>query len=204
MKAQKTGSYLRRKKGNRTVSQRFLIVSEGEKTEPSYFKGFRVPSMDIVVVGTGDNTINVVEQAIDLREKAKRKGDPYDQVWAVFDKDSFPPEDFNNAVYKAEEMNLLVAESNEAFELWFLLHYNLYDTAITRQQYNRILSGLLSEKYDKACKNMYDRLISMQQTAIDNADKLMISYPPHFTPSEKKPFTRVHLLVKELIKFSKR
>ncbi len=205
MKAQKKGNYLHRKEGTRgSGGDRFLIVCEGTETEPRYFKSFPVPSKDVVIVGTGDNTLNVVEVALVLRAEAKRNDEPYDQVWVVFDKDSFPAENFNNAIYKAEAKGLLVAESNEAFELWFILHYNLYHTAITRRQYNHNLSEILCEKYDKACRNMYDRLKGKEPTAIANAYELMKRFPSGITPSEKKPFTRVHLLVEQLIKFSRK
>ena len=53
--------------------QSFLIVCEGEKTEPNYFKKYRAPKTIIELVGVGDNTVTVVEKAIELRDKAVKK-----------------------------------------------------------------------------------------------------------------------------------
>jgi hypothetical protein len=111
------------------VKQRFLIVCEGKKTEPQYFQVFRVPKIIVIVVGIGDNTVGVVEQALEERE-----GQDYDQVWCVFDRDSFPEEHFNRALALAKKHGIEVAYSNEAFELWYLLHFHYYNTGISRAQ----------------------------------------------------------------------
>lgn len=48
----------------------------------------------VQIIGQGDNTINIVRKAIE--EKKARAADPvkppFDEVWAVFDKDDFPNE----------------------------------------------------------------------------------------------------------------
>ncbi|HEY8376822.1 MAG TPA: RloB family protein [Nannocystis sp.] len=66
--------------------ERYLIVCEGEKTEPEYFRRFRVPAdvAQLDVVGAGANTVSVVEKAIELRDDASKAGRPYAQAWAVF------------------------------------------------------------------------------------------------------------------------
>ena len=75
---------LKRAVNTRALRQRFLIVCEGEKTEPSYFRKFRVPKEVIKVIGVGANTVSLVRRTIDLRQE----GD-YEQVWCVFDRNSF-------------------------------------------------------------------------------------------------------------------
>ncbi|WP_394706873.1 RloB domain-containing protein [Marispirochaeta sp.] len=51
----------KRKLFHRTIETRgepkqtFLIICEGEKTEPNYFKSFKVKSASIRIVGTGCN-----------------------------------------------------------------------------------------------------------------------------------------------------
>lgn len=47
--------YSPRKVNTRELKQRFLIVCEGERTEPNYFKSFRVPKnvVSIDVRGLG-------------------------------------------------------------------------------------------------------------------------------------------------------
>jgi hypothetical protein len=177
--------------------QRFLIVCEGEQTEPNYFRSFRVPKniVAVKVQGLGCNTRSLVERTIELMEE-----DGYDQVWCVFDRDSFSAEDFNAAILLAEQHDIGVAYSNEAFELWYLLHFNFYDTGMTRAEYIVKLSDLLGRGYKKKSRNMYDLLESRQATAIQNARRLLACYAP-CRPAEDNPSTTVHLLVEELAKF---
>lgn len=83
----------------RPVLNRFLIVCEGERTEPNYFRQFRVPR-EVAIVnihGTGYNTESLVREAMRLREEKKYDGED-DQVWCVFDRDSFLKAQFNRSL----------------------------------------------------------------------------------------------------------
>ncbi|MDR2823957.1 MAG: RloB family protein, partial [Prevotellaceae bacterium] len=119
---QKRFSKSRQKSKHREIRVSFLIVCEGAKTEPNYFKSFPKQVgkyvFDIQTDGIGMNTLSLVEKAIELRYNSVQK---FDRVWAVFDKDSFPAENFNAAISKAKSNNISCAWSNEAFELWYLL-----------------------------------------------------------------------------------
>ena len=187
-----------RKVATRDPVERFLIVCEGEKTEVYYFKEFRVPKkVEPVVHGSGNHTIRVVEEAIELM-----KADEYDQVWCVFDRDSFTAHDFNYALITAKQNNIQVAYSNEAFELWYLLHFHFYTTAISRSEYCKKLDKLLEKPYSKNTKDMFEQLKPYQNIAIKHAQRLLERYnPPH--PEQDNPSTTVHLLVQQLIKNSR-
>lgn len=141
---------------------RVLIVCEGEKTEPNYFysieKNLPKGLVELKISGLGDNTINVVESAIELRNSVAKTDDQYDFVWAVFDRDSFPAERFNEAVFLANRQKIKCAYSNEAFELWYLLHFEFYNTAISRHDYIIRLENFLGRKYLKNEPSMYDVL----------------------------------------------
>lgn len=187
--------YQDRRVDTRHPRERFLIVCEGEKTEPNYFRGFRVPKDVIEIEGTGKNTLSVVDHAIDRKQDGE-----YDQVWCVFDRDSFPAKQFNAALEKAKENGIRVAYSNEAFEIWYLLHFNYYDSALSRKQYKEALSGLLKSKYEKNSGTIYRELESLQGKAIRNAAKLLQSHKP-LRPESNNPSTTVHLLVLELNRF---
>ena len=187
--------YSSRKVNIREIKQRFLIVCEGAKTEPNYFKKFRVPKSVIDVQGVGENPSRLVQSAIKLKAEADEE---YDQVWCVFDRDDWPPQDFNNAIYKAENHNLKVAYSNEAFELWYVLHFEFLNTGIPRDDYIKKMTKLLGKKYQKNSDTIYDELINKQAPAIRNAEKLLASYN-YLTPGQDNPSTTVHLFVKELI-----
>lgn len=127
---------------NRKIPCRILIVTEGEKTEPNYFRNFSIRHntmfvYEVTCEGTGENTLKVVEKAIELRDSQMV---PYDSVWAVFDKDSFPPQNFNAAISKAYVNGINVAWSNEAFELWYLYHFQHRVTAMNRDDYKAAIS----------------------------------------------------------------
>lgn len=84
--------HLTRKVAVREPRERFLIVCEGAKTEPNYFRSFRVTSADIQPVGAGISTLSLVQYCVKCRNESS---EPYDQAWCVFDKDSNPADDFN-------------------------------------------------------------------------------------------------------------
>ena len=187
--------YSSRKIDTREVKQRFLIVCEGAKTEPNYFRSFRVPKNVIDVRGVGENPSRLVQSAIDLKNQ-----DEYDQVWCVFDRDDWSEHDFNNAIKNAKKEGFGVAYSNEAFELWYLLHFEFLSTGIPRRDYILKLNSLLGHRYKKNSESIYDELLEKQSTAIKNAENLVKEYNPH-VPSRDNPSTSVHLLIKELNKF---
>lgn len=181
------------------LRQRFLIVCEGEKTEPNYFRAFRAPSdVRVKVEGVGYNTVSLVEEAIELMQK-----DDYDQVWCVFDRDDFPAVNFNEAIQLARRNGINIAYSNEAFELWYLLHFHYHDAATIRRLYKGMLTKRLGFPYKKNDPCMYDILVDRQSDAIRNATTLLESYETAHNPEKDNPSTTVHHLVQELNRFSK-
>jgi hypothetical protein len=181
--------------GTRELVERFLIVCEGEKTEPSYFGAFRVPKYVATVRGVGANTLSLVNHAIELSRE-----DEYDQTWCVLDRDSFPPDQFNAALELASKHEIRVAYSNEAFEIWYLLHFSYCDAALARSEYARRLTKLLGRRYQKNCETIYEELLPRQEDAIRNARQLLHRYSP-CRPETDNPSTTVHLLVQELNRF---
>ena len=196
-------SNLSRRQGVREIKQSFLIVCEGEKTEPDYFKAFRMTAATIKAVGQAMNTITLVNKAISIREADQKRKRVYDQCWVVFDKDDFPAKDFNQAIQLAEKNGFRVAYSNQAFEYWFLLHYNLYTGAIHRNQYKDMLTRLTGMPYSKSegyGAVMYNLLLFRQQQAISNAETVLAEIS-HGNPAEEESSTTVQRLVLELNKY---
>jgi RloB-like protein len=191
-----------REVGTRDPIPTFLIVCEGEKTEPNYFKKFPVSTRpEVIIVGAGCETISVVNKAIELMANATK---PFDRVWCVFDRD---PSNVNNtatrfrqALQVAAKENIKVAYSNECFEIWYLLHFHLYNTAVPRSDYKKKLTKSLGCDYAKNSDDMYARLEDKQSQAIKNAQILLASYDPH-DPERDNPATTVHLLVEELNRY---
>ena len=194
---------LSRRQRVREVKQSFLIVCEGENTEPDYFRAFRMTTAKVKAVGQAMNTLSLVTKAISIREADKKKKRVYDQCWVVFDKDDFPANDFNQAIMLAEKNDFHVAYSNQAFEYWFLLHYNLYTGPLHRNQYEKMLSKLTGIPYVKTegfGSVMYNLLLKRQPLAIKNAE-IVFAEISHGNPAEEESSTTVHRLVNELNKY---
>lgn len=204
-----------KKKKKKDLVTYFLIVCEGEKTEPNYFKGFpkQIGKVvyDIEFDGGGISTLKVVEKAIELRDKSKQK---YDRVWAVFDRDSFKENAFNSAIEKAEANGIKCAWSNEAFELWYVLHFHNRQTAMGREEYQKTIEKAINAKivaknsvfkYKKNSPNMLAILNKYgdQAQAIKWAKKLNTNFSGRKF-STFNPSTQVFKLVEELTGQSKR
>lgn len=187
----------------RSPGERFLIVCEGEKTEPNYFNSFRLPGLiHVHAEGFGVSPPQLVEVALKMKRNSSRSGghEPFDQVWCVFDRDDWIASDFNNAIRQAENKGLKVAYSNQAFELWYLLHFHYYHNPMRRKDYENKLSELLGFPYSKNSSDMYDLLRSQQSKAVKYAKRLLECYP-HPRPASDNPSTTVHTLVEELNRF---
>ena len=186
----------------------FLIVCEGEKTESNYFKALEkeLPrgTVELKIDGTGLNTIGLVNYAIKQRDDACRK---YDRVWAVFDKDDFPDDKFNSSILKGSSNDVNCAWTNEAFELWFLLHFQFANTGMKRDDYKAYLEREIKKKskstdykYMKNDPNTFSilKIHGNQQQAIDWAKQLKQNYTDECF-STHNPCTRVHELIEELM-----
>ncbi len=198
-----------KKKNDKELVTYFLIVCEGKKTEPNYFKSFpkKVGKYvyNIELDGGGISTLKVVEKAIELRDKSTQK---YDRVWAVFDRDSFKANSFNSAILKAKANNIACAWSNEAFELWYLLHFQYRNSGMKRQMYEKAIEDAVNEKlknknkpfkYKKNDPNMFTILskTGSQDLAIKWAEDLDTKFVGQ-NFSQYNPCTKVYKLVLEL------
>lgn len=138
----------KRKENIREKLVRFLIVCEGKKTEPHYFKAlinnYISAVCEVTIEGEGRATVALVDRTLEIKAELERKNAmSFDRVWVVFDKDDF--EDFNDAIKKAHKLGFKSAWTNEAFELWYYLHFEYLDTGINRDAY--------IEKLEKAFRN---------------------------------------------------
>ena len=185
--------------------KRFLIICEGQ-TEEMYFKSFPVLA-DIKTISKGSTKSKLVETV-----KHYTEDEEYDEIWCVFDMDYNPKitnqqEDFNSAIKKAIILEYKCAYSNDAFELWFVLHYKYLDQKELRTEYFKILSKYWNINYEKDGKSkkfsriVYNKLVndpkSEQKEAIRNAKKLHESQMNQ-SYHDQNPVTTVYLLVDEL------
>lgn len=205
---------------------RILIVCEGEKTEPLYFNWWKrqlenikriarsrtigeieitIPDDEIEVKGEGRNTKSLVQKAIELKNRPDNIVD-YTQIWCVFDRDSFKPEQYNAAI-EACKGDIKAAYTNEAFELWYLLHFDYVNTGVSREQYKEKLTTCLygkksKQKYKKKDPEIYKKLLAHpkadQQRAIQHAKELSKHYEGQKNYADHNPSTTVHKLVEML------
>jgi hypothetical protein len=147
--------------------RRVLIFCEDSKSACDYFQSFAIDPKraEVFPVGTGMNTDSLVEEAMKLKTKADGARQPYNEVWCVLDRDDFPLANYHRAFELARANGIKVAWANEAFEIWYLLHFNYHDTGISRHDYKAKLkeSGL---EYDKADKTIYAQVKDRQTTAL--------------------------------------
>jgi hypothetical protein len=205
----------RRRSDTRPVRRYYLIVCEGAKTETNYFEGLKkqlppgvLEKLEIHISGEGRNTRSLIDMA--LRRKEEIEADSQrvvDKIWVVFDRDSFGAELFNSAIHSCarEDVEIEAAWSNEAFELWYLLHFEFHQSALRRQQYKQKIEKHFREaghkgfSYEKNHPDMFSLLGRERlDTAIRNAQSLMKihSGTDH---ANHNPCTTVHRLVIEML-----
>ncbi len=199
-------------------AKKFLIICEGLNTEPRYFEYFPVPSKTVIIEGGKGSKTALVNYAIQIKNDPEYIGR---EVWCVYDFDikhneaATQKQDFNQSILKASQNGMNVAWSNDSFELWFVLHYQKIDTALTREELYPILKdrwGLESfhkeAKTDSFCKGSYDRHggseSAAQVLAIRRARELHEAYIDQQNYADHTPCTTVYLLVQELNKYIKR
>ncbi len=184
----------------------FLIVCEGQ-SEELYFKSFPVITLNVEAVKLGFSKTALVECAIEMN-----KGKKFDEVWCVFDMDYKGDDptciqDFNNAIQLAFSKGFHCAYSNDAFELWFVLHYQIIEQQQLRHYYYQQLSAFFNINYIREgktrnfCNKIYEYLVndnrSSQASAIKNAEKLY-EEQKHLPYHKQNPVTTIYKLVSKL------
>jgi hypothetical protein len=132
----RSAAELNRRQSVRAPYDKVLIVCEGEKTEPLYFRElvdhYKIHSANIKVSGDcGSDQVSVLNHGLELYEHEKRTGSgPFDSVYFVFDRDAHP--NYHQATERLKNLKLqktfFAANSVPCFEYWLLLHFT-YTTA---------------------------------------------------------------------------
>lgn len=193
-----------------TRAETWLIVCEGTKTEPNYFKALfdyinskYGKKINCIVKGTGKNTKGVVKSVDEFfrfsDDLVSSTDIPYGKVFTVFDKDDFSDNDFNSAIKMSERKGYISLWSNQCIELWFILHFEYFHSNCSRKVYFEKLSEILSSKYQKN-DNHFDLLgqLNNVKTAIKNSKKLFNNYKKDQTPSKMAPCTTIFKLFDEI------
>jgi hypothetical protein len=175
----------RRENVEKQKSSNWLVVCEGKKTEPNYFAKAideinknidEQYKLKVKIIGTGMNTKSLVkatEMQVEI-DKYSCNVVPYGKIFVVFDKDSFAPEDFDQAITMCENNGYIPLWSNQAVEFWFLLHFNYICSKMDRAEYSKKLNEYFKNKesnykYKKNDVEIYNLLC--KYGSLDNARK---------------------------------
>ena len=115
-------------------SKRLLVICEGDKTEPNYFKSLirhlGLSTADIEICkNCGSDPVSIVKFGIDKLDIDH----DYDMINFVFDKDTHS--NFGDALDRINNLKSLrkhrniafsAITSNPCFEVWFLMHFQIF------------------------------------------------------------------------------
>lgn len=122
--------------------RRFLLFTEGARTEVDYFEDLKRRYKDraIIVVDRFHGTPEqLVERARKKRRSARTRAsgpaqlasEQSEEVWCVFDVDEHR---WKEAAGQAQKLGFGVAISNPCFELWLLLHFRPQSAHVERRR----------------------------------------------------------------------
>ncbi len=194
----------------KNVRKLFLVITEG-KNEYHYItslRGMIGPTVEVLCFNEADNKLSLMEKALQRRTEMQQSGEydeEVDETWVVFDRDADPRNKtdkdlFNRALFLGQRESMHSAYSNDAFELWLLLHFVYLDTGQTRKQLNNKLKERLGGKYSKNEPGIYELIVDYggdRAKAINHAQTLL-SRQEGLNPADANPSTTVHLLVSKL------
>jgi len=215
---------------NKNMVEDIIIACEDSVSSPTYFKMIieklieaKKITQDSIVIVPHDSSTHPTGVLKNLKSYINNYGKTYKKFkhkWIIIDRDiemvkggGHTAEDFNNALKNAKSsksnLNVEVAYINDSFELWYLLHFEYRNTAISRdeivKQVIKKLKNIEPHKFAKLnkdnikqesyTKHIFETLKPLQSIAIQNATKLLASYGDNHNPERDNPSTTIHLLV---------
>lgn len=211
----KKADALRREAQKREPYDVVLIVCEGGKTEPNYFKelrdAFKLSTANIRI--TGEECGSAPSSVVDYALAEYRKEKKYNRVFCVIDKDRHPT--YKESLDRIRNARLGNGDTIEAitsvpcFEIWLLLHF-IYTTKSfgSTGASGSICASVIKElkkkgripHYEKGSKNIFPALLEKLPDALINAVRL----EKHGKDvGSENPSTNMHKLVEYLGKLKK-
>lgn len=204
----KTLDTLTRRVSKRSSYDRVLIVCEGKKTEPNYFSDlvryYRINSANVAIDGSSESSpCKVYERAVEIAKLEAKKGDPFDRIYCVFDKDSHTT--YSDTLTKiANTRNFYAANSIPCFEYWLLLHFTYTTKGYSGNGNKSVADNLIKDlkkfipDYTKGSKGVFEDLLDKIETAKANAKRALNDAQRNNTDN---PSTYIHELVEYLQNF---
>lgn len=192
------------------LSKRILILCEDEKSSKMYFESFKrderlkrnLSSVTIEVFHPKNHDpVGLVTKAKEMKLKAKRDRNPYNEIWIVLDKNGHV--NIDQALITARDNKINVGLSVVCFEFWILLHFEKTTRSFDKcDDVIRYIKKKYIPYYEKKI-NYYDLLKDKITDAINNAgwlQKQVSNDMEHGVKIQDLPsYTNVHLLVNKLI-----
>ena len=201
-------------------AKRIVIITEGTKTEYSYFMLLRqelnIPKMWLQIASSnGSSPKNVFEAARKLIQEANEN--EIEAIYCVFDSDRHST--FTEAINSINRLSkrsqrrckmVVPIPSIPCFEYWFLLHVNFstknYNDAVSPCE--ALIEDLRTFKhfkhYEKSnFKTIFHNIEKVREKAISNSKKVLsnaVSVGEH--RYQENPSTRVHFVVERLQELS--
>ncbi len=220
----------KRSTNNKQTVDDVIIACEDSVSSPTYFKMIinelikaKKITQDSIVIIPHDGSTHPTGVLNNLKTYKNSYGKTYKDFkhkWIIIDRDNakingggHTAKDFNNALENAKnkrkDLNVDVAYANDAFELWYLLHFEYRTTAILRDEIVKQVIRKLKEikphkfaslnkdniKTEKYAKLIFEILRSKQLYAIKHATNLIESYGEEHNPANDNPSTTIHKLV---------
>lgn len=189
----------------RVEKKAVLIALEDEKSSRYYFQSLvkdkGLSGQVIFATHRGSKPKEVLDTLNKHKreDKNKSKITPYEKKWIVIDRDSH--DSFFETIKIAKENNICVAFSNESYELWLLLHFNLLSVHTHRDNLTSKLNKIFQEEYgleySKSSHEIYALILSRQPQAIKNAKTLVENSLEEYREIDprKNPLTTIYQLV---------
>ena len=206
-RAKQTKDTQRRGQAIKSSGQTVLIVCEGTKTELNYFKELRqhyhlqaVHTVDVTSGSSGRNAKNILLDAKKRYKVSKEKGDPYDRVYCVFDRDDECGANagFRDVINEIRKLkNFHAAYSIPSFEFWLLLHFTYTRQCFesSQQVFDKLKKYYTT--YQKNHPSLFRELEVHLDKALSHADRCLKEVNDC---EEQNPSTMVHELVRFLQK----
>ena len=184
----------------RTLSQRTLILCEGE-SEEFYFKSakktisdkIRRQGIDIQIeTAKHQDCEGLVEEAIAKAKKAKQDLIPYHTVWVVFDNDrqEIKKQGSLSRAFQLAKGKVNIVYGSIAWEYWYLLHFGYTSRAFMSSA--EVIDELKKQEGFSDYKKPYDRAFEKLKTklsaGVQHAQQLRSSqekldvFPPVINP----------------------
>lgn len=211
----KKAEALRREAQKREAYDLVLIVCEGGKTEPNYFKelrdAFKLSTANIRIAGDecGSSPRSVVDYALTEYKKERK----YNRVFCVFDMDRH--QTYKESLARIRNAKLGKGDTIEAitsvpcFEIWLLLHFGYTTKSFgSTGASGSICAAVIKElkkkgripNYEKGAKSIFSVLMEKLPDAMAYAARL----EKHVNDTgSDNPSTDMHKLVAYLRKLKK-